>query len=441
VSDRDRITVLFVEPSAYTSYGGSKRVLVHLAGGLDPRRWRARALCYRPGPWVADLEGQGVSVTVASDLAGPPAESDGAAPPPLAALRWAGARRTELGSVELSWPRRWARDLRSLARLAWSDARRAARIEPHVAQDVDLLHLNDSMHSDYAWYHVAMRRRVPYVLHEHRLWRNPPRAWRRVALAAGAVLCLTRERMELVRSACGEAARVELLPNAVPARAFAASRSRDEVRRSLGLAPDELLLITAGHLQAWKGQDLAIDAGAHLARAGVPFRWILCGSTIEPEFERRLRDRIASAGLGERVRLLGMRNDLPDLFSASDLAVHTSIHPDPFGMTVLEAMAAGAAIVGPSEGGIPDMVRDGRDGRLYTPRDPEALARTIEATLRDRDALRAMGASARARARESFALEGQVSRLEAIYEKVLAASGARRRDGAGTGLAAGATAP
>jgi glycosyltransferase involved in cell wall biosynthesis len=412
-------TILFVETSSYASYGGSKRVLVHLATALDPDRFRARALFYRSGPWVADLERRGVTVEVAEDLApGGPPEGRGA-PDAMAPLRLAGVRETESGDLALAWPRRMARDARFQAQLAWRDARASRRLDRFLEAPVDLVHVNAALHTEYAWYHAARRHRLPYVIHEHGLWKTPPRAWAEVARGAAAVLCLTETRMEQVRANAGLRVRVELLPNGLPAEAFAPRAGREDVRRGLGVPPGTALLVTAGHLQAWKGQDLAVEAAGLLRDRGVPFVWLLCGSTVEPEFERALRDRIRTLDLNHRVRLLGARTDLRDLFGAADLAVHTSVLPEPFGLVVVEAMAAETPVVGPAEGSLPELVRDGVDGRLVPPRDAVALASTIAALLENVDALRRLGRNARERAAEKFRIETQVRTLEAIYARAL----------------------
>jgi glycosyltransferase involved in cell wall biosynthesis len=414
-----RPAILFVETSPYPSYGGSKRVLVNLVSGLDPGRWEPKVLFYRSGLWVADAARHGAAVQVAEELlpGGPPA---GREPHGLGArLRRLGVHPMESGDVVLAWPRRWVREARFHARMLWSDARASRRLEPFLPEPVDLVHLNNSMHSGYDWYHLLRRHRIPYLLHEHGIWKTPPRAWRQVALGAAAVLCLTRDRMEQVRDFCGESVRAELLPNGVPPESFGPHRPPDVVRRELGVEPQEALLVTAGHLQAWKGQDLAVEAAHQLAGAGFRFVWILCGSTAEPDFERELRERIRRHGLEDRVRMLGERRDLADLFAAADLAVHTSILPEPFGMVIVEAMAAGTAVVGPAEGALPDIIRDGTDGRLVRPRDTDALFQALAALLRDPAAMRAMGEAARERARDAFRVDTQVRALETIYERAL----------------------
>lgn len=412
------VEILFVETSPYASYGGSKRVLVNLVTALDRARWRPQAIFYSSGRWVEELEAQGVPVrVVAPDFAGGL---------PIRAVRneeggWrgAGVHRTDQGEYHLAlWRRLW-HESRLFARYAWIDRTAGRRLDPLVPPEVRLIHYNGPMHSEYAWYHFARRRRIPFVTHEHGRWRTPPYAWRNVARGAAAVLCLTEDRLDRVRAVAGNDVRVAWLPNGVAEAAFHPRRARGEVRAEFGLSEAALLLVTAGHLQPWKGQELVVEAARLLRAAGHDFVWLLVGRELDAEYGRTIRARLAAEQLVARVRLIGERDDLPDLLGAADAAVHTSVNPEPFGLVVVEAMAAGIPVVGPAEGAVPQLVRDGIDGRFYRPRDATSLAETLDELLRDPARRAALGAAGRERARVEFSLARQVRRVTEIYEEIL----------------------
>jgi glycosyltransferase involved in cell wall biosynthesis len=412
--------VLFVEMSPYPSYGGTKVVLVNLLRCLDRTRFLPRALVYRDGPWVTDLQALGVPVTIhdaplPTDAPAAPGAADAGAPPARSGPEAVSAR-----SVRRSPLQHAAWELRSWWHLYGRDARAAARFARYVPRDTRLIHLNHSLVHDFSWYHVARGLGVPFVLHEHGAWRPRSSAYRRVALRAASVVCLTEERERQLRALLGPRARTDFVPNGIPTDALRPRRARDEVRAELGVPPGSALIITAGHLQAWKGQALAVEAAAALAVRGVDFRWLLCGAELETAYVAGIRRRIAEANLGERVRLLGERSDLPDLFAASDLAVHTSIEPEPFGLVVVEAMLQGLAVVGPREGAIPSIVRDGVDGLLVPPRNAEAMAGAIAALVAEPQRRQAMGRSGRERVLATYDVSVMARRMEAVYERALA---------------------
>jgi glycosyltransferase involved in cell wall biosynthesis len=101
------------------------------------------------------------------------------------------------------------------------------------------------------------------------------------------------------------------------------------------------------------------------------------------------------------------------------LAVHPS-HQEGFPNAVLEAMAAGKAVVATAAGGTVEAVEDGRTGILVPPGNPEALAEALLHLLRNPDLAHRMGEAGRARVREEFPVERMVRRCQELYEQLLA---------------------
>jgi glycosyltransferase involved in cell wall biosynthesis len=428
--------VVFVELSPYPSYGGSKRVITQILSGLDRDRWTPQVIFHAEGEFADDARRMGVPVRVIPADGHTDTVDDGPADHPPApeldrSVRstrpisvtpelW-GVRRTPQGEVIRLGPRRLLWEARAWQRFLIRDRRDGQRLRTLLPERVDLLHVNAALHSGYAWFHVAQACGIPFVTHEHGIWSRPPSAWRAVAQRAAAVLCLTPERVEQVRHFAGDSVRAEFLPNGVSLDRFARPRPPREVREALGIDPDELMLITAGHIQPWKGQHLALEAAARLRDAGLRFQWIFCGRPLDTAYAAALEARVVSSGLSDRIRFLGERPDLLDLFAAADLAVHTSVHPEPFGLVVVEAMAAGTPVVGPAEGAIPMILGHGEAGRLYTPRDAASLTDTVLAFARDPEARRVAGERARQRVAEQFQADDQVRRLMAIYDRAVEA--------------------
>jgi glycosyltransferase involved in cell wall biosynthesis len=427
--------VVFVELSPYPSYGGSKRVITQILSGLDRERWAPQVIFHAEGAFADDARRLGVPVRViAADRPSDANDDEHADQPPASEPKgsvrstrpisvapglW-GVRRTPQGEVIRLGPRRLLWEARAWHRLLIRDRREGQRLRALLPERVDIIHINAALHTGYAWFHVAQACGIPFVTHEHGIWSQPPSAWRVVARRAAAVLCLTPERVEQVHRFAGDSVRAEYLPNGVSLERFARPRPRREVREALGVGPDELLLITAGHIQPWKGQHLALEAAARLRDAGLRFQWILCGRQLDAGYAAALEATVVSSRLSDRVKFLGERPDLLDLFAAADLAIHTSVHPEPFGLVVIEAMAAGAPVVGPAEGAIPMILGHGDAGRLYTPRDAASLTDTVLAFARDAEARRVAGERARQRVADQFQADAQVRRLMAIYDRAVA---------------------
>lgn len=275
------------------------------------------------------------------------------------------------------------------------------------------------------WAHVARRLGAALVIHDHEVWREPPASYRGVARRAACLVCLTEERAATLRGFCGDPVRTEVVPNGIDLDALAARRRPDRAAALRAESPGRPLLVTAAHYQPWKGQLQALEAAALLAAGGAAFRWRFCGHPTDAAHFAAVRARAARPDLRDRVVVDAYRDDVPALLEAADLAVHTAIATEPFSLAILEAMALGVPVVAARAGGHTEVVRDGVEGLLYTPRDPAALADALATLLADPGRRARLGAAARERVRHDYTVAAQVARLEAIYRE--AAAGAARR--------------
>jgi glycosyltransferase involved in cell wall biosynthesis len=110
--------------------------------------------------------------------------------------------------------------------------------------------------------------------------------------------------------------------------------------------------------------------------------------------------------VSERVRFVGFRDDVENVYGAADVIAVPSTAPDPLPGSAVEAAAAGCAIVAAAHGGLPEIIRDGVSGRLVTPGDPVALARALVELIDDpaaRAARRRRGAGCPSPVRPGFA--------------------------------------
>ena len=417
MTGQSRPILLFVEPSYASSYGGSKRVLVNVLRHLDTSRWDVRALFYVPGPYLEDLSRLGIEASAPPEL-GELAAAHVRAAGSTKAPRF-GVREGSGGSRQRHPIRQWMRNLRAQRRFRQRDRKTAEVLLPHVPDGTALIQINNPLLDDQSWYHVARKRDLPYLTWEHGIWREPTGPYRSVVRRAAAVICLTPERADLLRHHCGEQVTAEVVPNGMDLDNFRVARDAEEIRDQLGLSPDTLMLATAGHYKRWKGQHLALEAASLLHREGVDFHWFFFGQAVERSYYDELQEQVRALGLEQNVSLLDQRSDVPDLFAASDLAVHTSVQPEPFGMVVVEAMSVGTPVIGPREGAIPTIVRDGVDGLLYEPRSASSLAGAIGRAAADAAVRTEMGLRARHRVREEFDVQRQVARLSTIYARVL----------------------
>jgi glycosyltransferase involved in cell wall biosynthesis len=182
-------------------------------------------------------------------------------------------------------------------------------------------------------------------------------------------------------------------------------------------------LVVLGRLVRRKGVDEVITALRRLP--GVEL--LVAGGPAEPDASldddpdaRRLRHVAATAGVADRVRLLGAvpRADVPALLRSADAVVCVPWY-EPFGIVPLEAMACGRAVVASAVGGIQDTVVDQVTGLLVPPRRPDALATALRGLLAAPTQALAFGIAGRDRVLARYGWDRIADCTAAVYEEVL----------------------
>ena len=189
---------------------------------------------------------------------------------------------------------------------------------------------------------------------------------------------------------------------------------------SSGSTPTAPLVGVVATLRPQKALEVMVRATA-LLRERVPGAVVLLiGGEAEASGEAdRLKAVAAELGLGDSLRLLGERDDVPDLVAAFDVAALSSDY-EGSPLSVMEYMEAGKPVVSTRVGGLPDLVVEGVNGLLVEPRDPAALADALVEVLSDPERARRMGEAGRARRREEFSIEATARRCGELYEELAA---------------------
>ena len=264
---------------------------------------------------------------------------------------------------------------------------------------------------------------MPVVLsgqHDTDVWMGPHHRlierWS-ARLADRVIACSEAVRTWEIETMGQPPAKVTTLRNAIVPPVEPSDADRRSARAALGASPDDLLVGTLGRLyEPKKGLSIFVDAAAAVLARVPRARFVLVG---DGPARADLEARAARAGLGDRLRFAGERRDVARLLPAYDLFVQPSLW-EGFGLTLVEAMAVGLPVVATRVGGIPEIVRDGRDGILVPPGDAAALARAIADLLDDPARRSAFAAEGRHRARTEFHIDRLVAETAALYRDALA---------------------
>jgi glycosyltransferase involved in cell wall biosynthesis len=263
------------------------------------------------------------------------------------------------------------------------------------------------------------------VLHEHFA---DPRMPAYQALADRALATLTHRaiavsgstREFLVRERHVPEDRVRLIWNGAPLDEFApveAARAR-AVRAELGIPADAVVVGAVGRLSEQKGHRYLLDAAATVVSRRPQARILLAG---DGDLEKPLREQARNLGISDRVVFAGHRADVPGVLGAIDvLCISSTYEGTP--LALFEAMASGKAIVSTAVDGCREILEEGVTGLLVPPSEPAPLAAALLRVLDESPLRDALGRAARA-ASARYDIRECVSKMEALYDEVLAESG------------------
>jgi glycosyltransferase involved in cell wall biosynthesis len=212
-----------------------------------------------------------------------------------------------------------------------------------------------------------------------------------------------------------DASKAMVVPIGVPAQVIPRER-RDEIRRELGVSEDAWPVVgVLANLRDMKGHRHIIQALPAILAEHPDSVFLFAG---RDDSAGAIRATAEEAGVAHAIRFLGFVDDTPALFAAMDIFLLPSDW-EGFPVSVLEAMQAGVPVIATSVGGIPEMIRDGQDGLLIAPKDPPAIAASVNRLARD-FALRAtLVKSADARFQSMYTVEAMAEKMAHIYKELV----------------------
>jgi glycosyltransferase involved in cell wall biosynthesis len=211
--------------------------------------------------------------------------------------------------------------------------------------------------------------------------------------------------------------RVELIYNGVDTSVYVPRPPDEALRSELGLPAGLPVVGMVANLHAYKGHAEVVEAAAALRAEGKRLGLLFVGR--DGDAAMSLRRQVERLGL-DGVVFAGARRDVPRLLGLMDVFVSAS-HEEGLSNSILEAMAAGRAIVTTSVGGSVEQIEDGTTGLVVPPRAPSALAVAVGRLLGDPALRERLGTAAREDATKRFSNASMLVKVEAVYRRMLGA--------------------
>ncbi len=184
----------------------------------------------------------------------------------------------------------------------------------------------------------------------------------------------------------------------------------------------ELRIAYASLVMPYKGADVLIEALSLLHAADVKFRATIAGGTIQPEFVQALHEFIESEGMQELVEFPGAlsRQELKQLYRTHNVLVFPSRFQEPFGISQIEAMAAGLTLITSGTGGAGEIIEHGESGFLFESENCLALAEVLSSLPTDPAEWEAITQKGQQRAMLQFSQARAVEQLESVLSNLAA---------------------
>ena len=278
---------------------------------------------------------------------------------------------------------------------------------------IEIVHAHAARDYHLAAMAVRLAPRARFVLTRHVLF--PLRRINRPILrSVDRVIAVSRAVAEsLRRNGVIDSSKITVVHNGIDTDRFDRSVARS------GELP--IVVGTVGHLAPIKGHDIFLRAAALISARRPGVRFIVIGEDKSPQMDHRksLESLVAELNLSEVVTMPGWRDDMPAVLSSLTLFV-SAARSEPFGLAIVEAMAAGLPVIATASEGAMEIIEDGFSGKLIPVDDPEALAAAINGLLDDPLERSRLGHNALLAARQRYSLARMASDTEQVYREVLA---------------------
>jgi polysaccharide biosynthesis protein PelF len=209
------------------------------------------------------------------------------------------------------------------------------------------------------------------------------------------------------------------IPSMVDLAAFDPTR-RAEMRASLGIAANQILVGWVGRLDPKKNVEHFLEAAAIVSGSHENARFVVVGGpdAFVPDYADRLTALAIARGLEDRLKFLGDRQDIPDLLSAFDIFVWLS-RGEGMPHVIAEAGAAALAVIATPDNGALQQIDAGSSGLFVAYDDPVAVSRTLGELIDDPERRRLLGAALHRKVQAAYTVEAVLPQWQRLFEEVL----------------------
>jgi len=196
---------------------------------------------------------------------------------------------------------------------------------------------------------------------------------------------------------------------------------RLKTRHEVGLKESDVATGIFGRIVPWKGQLEFTYAALQAIKVNQKIKVVIVGDESDglEDYFNKIKDVIYRSGYQDHFILTGYKEDVEELFAAMDIVVHASIEPEPFGMVVIEAMAASKPVIATNAGGPSEIINSMVEGILVPPGDIKEMTAAILELVNDSAKRESMGRRGHAKVRTQYTNQIISSKIEKVYQDLM----------------------
>ena len=180
------------------------------------------------------------------------------------------------------------------------------------------------------------------------------------------------------------------------------------------LPHDTVIFSMACRLQKWKGVELVIEAVRKIREK--PVFVVIYGDTFDSE---AYVQHLKSSASGLPIHFAGSVKNVPLAFSAGDVVINASLQPEPFGLSIIEALSVARPLIAPNEGGPLEIIQDQKCGLFFAARSTQSLSEKMLWLLSNRERRLEMQKSAMDRYQTHYTAKNMLQQLERVYDRLV----------------------
>jgi glycosyltransferase involved in cell wall biosynthesis len=283
---------------------------------------------------------------------------------------------------------------------------------------IDIVHTHQRT-SGYLAAYIKWRTGIPFVVTIHDPWKRAPLKKMHSKIFGDIITVSEFLRKRFIAEFGFTAERGHTIYNGADHNRYRPTNynaeTLSELRKSLGIEPNDKVVSLIARLYSSKGQQYLIEAAPKILARIPDCKFLLVGSG---EHETKFREQIQRNGTHASFIFTGHRDDIPELIAISDVVVRPS-DMEGLPINLIEAMLMEKPVVATGIAGVPEMINHGENGYMIEPGDTEKLASYLITLLAHSESAIKMGQNGRVIAMNKFTLQSLVSKVETIYSKLL----------------------